>query len=1082
MQRLSNFFQIVLRRTGAMALAVLTVMALFACNSKHRSSDDDDDEEEDETEVTSALQIDDDLLNSFDPDVPFEQTGHSRPFRIQPREDMIISADAGAFEQDVNIRVTDVPAETMDALDRQLEGSGTTMIFAYDLDAGLPPDSVIPGKYTVSIDLEKHGIPEELYPYFMMYRVASDGSLQPLNVRINGHTATYMASQNSVTIAGLAFLFATIGVGSWVAYARFPGIMQTVRRMVDAGIWPSNWWKWNDAVFLRVNDPFGNFYVSYRYSMTENGDKTREYVKKSKELKELVDAMRKEGNERYDRQHPQRFRGWFDSKEEEEKRRIGREQEFYRLMANSQRVQELAKDPVLETPQSVSDIITATKLANRYSRSVQHMKPLSYEYVTYLTPSFDALRQEAFRHQVPLLDPIVVVNYENVVKNGIYDKNTCWKNLCTIAHETMHVYQMEYVVCSLFKNDRYLEATGALVEPHFTQWAIGLNIGVPLTNAFSIEADATMGYTNRDSKQLLSSPLDKNCPSYQGVSLVQNECGYMLADLLQYIWDKKPNPRDTLDFAKMMNRYAVDKGLLKSLEDIFGIDGDLAFVKYYEGFCQKYIGEIEKKQYSYRMMDAGDHLVLPDVEHRPDHCIMRVKNLGEKGSQKGYPFMVNAFRILAKNQNNTSPRQRYNLFAVPSEAVKPGEMKFTFIQNDDFTEDNLYFSSPTQGTPPPFASAAIMTRPNSKDLAMGDDYYYDIVAFYQPTATPEVSGPSLDKRGLLVKPKCTPSTELKEKKYVTGLQIIMENNKSGRMQSFVMKVNDWKDEFVATYDKLDITDTANVDVSLRSRWYYDSPQGRRYSPATDIVNYRRQSDNVQQTVEQDTTQVVAGQETEAEEDQGAMYSPDFIDCDAYVESVVTWLTHDFGQQYSFDPDSYKPDERFIGHVTAKEGHFVITVPDCHLSKPSNYKNGTITYDVPAFTVSGSYTVKPPENGKVKAVFDAYSVGVLSGPTFKYKYDCDAFLNTQEVEVSRREGSEGIDRIVNNFYTWDGETFSQIRVLAPAHLHNKEKTKSKEEDETISTGRSTVRIRNAEPEWDTEEESYIIVIMKLIKPE
>ena len=1073
-------FMPTLRRIGVMTTALLAIVALCACSGKHRHGDYDDEEDEDEN--TSALHIDDELLDSFDPNVPFEQTGRSRAFRIRPREDMVIRADAGAFERDVNIRVSDVSAEKMDELDRQLEGSGTTMLFAYDLDAGLPPDSVIPGKYTVSIDLEKHGIPEELYPYFMMYRVAGDGSLQPLNVRIKGHTATYMASQNSVTIAGLAFLFATIGIGAWVGYARFPAIMQTVRRMVDAGIWPSNWWKWDDAVFLRVTDSFGNFYVSYRYSMTEMGDKTREYVKKKNELIELEDAMRKVATERYDEQHPQRFRGWFDSKEEEEKRRIGREMEFYRLMANSDRVKELADDPVLQTPQSVNDIITATKLANRYCRSVQHMKPLSYEYVTYLTPAFDALNQEAFRHQVPLLDPIVVVNYENVVNNGTYDKKTYWKNLSTLAHETMHVYQMEYVVCSLFKNDRYLEATGALVEPHFTKWAIGLNIGVPVTDAFSSEAANIMGYTNRDSKHLLSSPLDKKCPSYQGVSLVQSECGYMLADLLQLLWDKKPNPRDTLDFAKMMNRYAVDKGLVKSLEDIFGIENDLAFVKYYEGFCQKYIGEIENKQYSYRMMDAGDHLVLPNVEHRPDHCIMRVKNLGEKGGQKGYPFMVNAFRILAKNQNSSGPRQRYNLFAVPSKAVKPGEVKFSFIKKDDFTADNMYFSSPAQGAPPPFVAAAVMTRPNSKDLVMGDDYYYDIVAFYQPTATPEVSGPSLDKRGLLVKPKCTPLAELKEKEYVTGLQIVMENNKTGSMQSFVVKVKDWKNEFVAPYNKLGITDTASVDVSLRSRWYYDSPQGQRYySPATDIVNYRRQSDNVQQTVEQDTTQVVTGRETEAEEDQGAMYSPEFIDCDAYVESVVTWLTHDFGQQYSFSPNTYDPNERFIGHVTAKDGHFVITVPDCHLSKTSD--DATITYDVPAFTVSGSYTVNPPENGKVKAVFDAFSVGVLSSPTFKYRYDCDNFLSTQEVEVSRRQGSEGIDRIVNGFYTWDGEKFGQIRVLAPAHLHNKENSTSKrEEEETRSSGGTTVRIRRANPRWDTEEESYIIVIMELIKPE
>ena len=141
-----------MRRIGVMTMALLTIVALCACSGKHRHGDYDDEDGEDEVENTSALHIDDELLDSFDPNVPFEQTGRSRAFRIRPREDMVIRADAGAFERDVNIRVSDVPAEKMDELDRQLEGSGTTMLFAYDLDAGLPPDSVIPGKYTVSID------------------------------------------------------------------------------------------------------------------------------------------------------------------------------------------------------------------------------------------------------------------------------------------------------------------------------------------------------------------------------------------------------------------------------------------------------------------------------------------------------------------------------------------------------------------------------------------------------------------------------------------------------------------------------------------------------------------------------------------------------------------------------------------------------------------------------------------------------------------------------------------------------------------------------------------------------------------
>ena len=986
-----------LRRTGALAMILLAIMALMACPGKHKNYDDDDDEEEDETEVTGALQIDEEFLNSFDPDVPFEQTGHSRPFRIHPREDMTISAEAGAFEQDVQIRVTDVSAEKMNELDDMLEGSGTTMIFAYDLDAGLPPDSVIPGEYKVSIDLEKHDIPEELYPHFKMYRVASDGSLVPLNVQVNGHTATYMACQNSITLGAIALSVAQItAVVAFVGFtaAHYPSIMQTARHIADIGLWPSNWWKWNDAVYEYVKDEFGNFYVAYRYSSTENADKAQEYIKKKKELKELVDAMRKEGNERYDRQHPQRFRGWFDSKEEEEKRRIGREMEFYRLMANSQRVQELANDPVLQLPKSVDDIITATKLANRYCRTVQHMKPLSYEYVIWLTPSLEAWNEEACRWQLPIFDPCLILNYELIVDymNHYYNKKDFWTTLTKIAHETMHLYQMEYVNCSLVKDDCYLEATGALVESHFTDWLIKTDKipGMPVTNAFSQEAEEKMGYSKRVSKELLSTPLGKDCPAYKGIDRVKHERGYMMADMLQYLWDEHPNPSDTLDFSKMMNRYSANKGILKTMQDIFGINDDITMIKLYEGFCQKFISEIEQRQEMYRKKAAGDHLVLPNVQHDPSHCIMRVKGLGEKGSTTGQPYMVNTFRIEAKpadGRHGPADRDNYNLFAVASEKVQPREMKFTFFNAGNFTDIPAYCATDSAGFPPRYCYAAVMTRPDSKSVTMDDDYYYDIVALYQPETTPEVKGSSLDRKGLLVKPKCKPSEELKEKNYVTGLQIVMENNKSGHLVSYVDKVKEWKDEFVATYDRLGISDTTDIDVSMRSRWYYDTPRGQRYySPATDIVNYKRQNARVQQTVEQDTTVVADEPDIEGADDTGIAAT---IDANFYLT--------EWGGEIPCpleDETTFEGNREVRGHLTVRpDGSFSVMSSGFNYKLREKNSRNYMDYSFPAVYIDGK--------GEYVSSGQSVKINDMVIPPQTFQYNMGGILNNENGHASFR---------------------------------------------------------------------------------
>lgn len=1050
----------VLHHSGIVVCLLLTALYLSSCinciGKLRGHGESDNDEHITDVEVTppSQIRIDDDLLDSFNPDAPFEQLGHSRPINILPREDMTIRADAGAFDEDVVIRVTDVPAQKMEALDRQMEQEGAgTMLFAYDLDAGLHPDSVIPGKYTVTIDLRKHGIPEELYSYFVMYRVAGDGHLQPLNVQINGHLASYQASQNSVTIGGICFLLGTLGLGSWIAYARLPAVMQTARRLADAGIWPSNWWKWDDAVFLYVKDDFGNFYVSYRYSMTENGAKTQEYVQKKRELLALENAMRTEAKEIYDRQHPQHFRGWFENAQEEERRRIGRDSIFYQLMSHSPRVQELANDSVLKTPESVEHIIRSAKLANRYCRSVQHMKPLSYEYVIYLTPAFEAFYQEAFRHQTPILDPIVVVNYSNVVVNGTYDQDKYAKNLCTLTHETMHVYQMEYVACSLFKNDRFLEATGALVEHHFTDWLIRQG-KIALTSAESAEAAEKMGYTLRDKKELLGSPLDKSYPSYQGMSLVQCEGGYMLADLLQYMLDHQPNKRDTLDFAKMMNRYSVTKGLVKSIRDIFGIASDQLFVKYYEGFCRQYISNIETRQYSYRMQQANDHLVMPDVEHDPAHCVMRINHLGEKGGSKGYPFMANTFRIkikIERGRNTGQSRKPYNLFAVKSEKVKNTEMSFTFFMNNDLPRDHMYFEPNYSGNFPILNYAAVMTRPDCKGVNMGDDYYYDIVAFYQPQNTPAVSGPSLDKRGLLVRPKCQPVTELKEKGYVTGMQIAIKNNRTGKQQTYVVKNERWKDVFVATYDKLGITDTANIDLQLRSRWYYETPIGiRYYSPATDRVNYRKQRGTINQTAERDTTKMVIGPEIEGDDDQGRQETAPpptdnsddtsvVIDEDAYVWGEYVSMRGRDLYQFRMSPDERKPEQRFKGHVKIQNGKFTITVPAVHMKYFDNFDKVTREFDTPGFTVTGKCTTDPPDRyrGKVKVVKGSITCSP-SSMTFKSSIDSregrDPYFAAKELTVSPPTGPLSIscDSIL---YEWESDRIGNIRVSIPARVQS-----------------------------------------------
>ena len=75
----------------------------------------------------------------------------------------------------VNFTVLDdIPAEYMQ-LDAELESQGLYPVYAWEVDAGLADDEVIPGEFEVEIDLEALGIDPAFYPCLSVGRAGEDG-------------------------------------------------------------------------------------------------------------------------------------------------------------------------------------------------------------------------------------------------------------------------------------------------------------------------------------------------------------------------------------------------------------------------------------------------------------------------------------------------------------------------------------------------------------------------------------------------------------------------------------------------------------------------------------------------------------------------------------------------------------------------------------------------------------------------------------------------------------------------------------------------------------------------------------------
>ncbi len=910
-----NVFIHTLYRTGAMAMALLAIMALMACPGKHKSNYDDEEEEEEEREEVrghSALSnIDDDVLNSFDPNTPWEQHGHSQPFKIHPCDGVYISADAGAFEQDVHITVKDLPMSQLNQLDKELQRDSIGILLAaWDISAGLPHDSIIPGKYTVSFDLDELDIPEETAPYLRICRHRADGSRQVMNTRIVNGSIVCEANQNSI--------FEIIFVVGYVAYfaVHYPEINQWAREFYDAGIWPWNYWKGRDGVIFHEQDEFGSFDICFRYSMTEYGNQTREYLKKRQELEERVHMAEKEAYKILYERWPEHRAGIFETPQELRLHNTYYVQALTIAMADDDRLMELAKDPMLK-PQSVQDIITGLKMALRYIRTELKMKPLSEQFTVYLSPSVDAFGQEAFRVKVPMIAPYVMVNYENFAKPGqAYTRDV--KTDCimvTLTHETMHVYQTDYIKCSLLKDSRYFEAMGSWVEHEYAKWLWkqGYIDYDPYTNL-----TMKTGFSGREHKELLAHPLNSFYKASFGMGIIDTntEGGYMLGDLLQWMQDHKGKRNGD----QMMTGYAFNKGFAKSVMDVWSLNED-QFAECFKGFCQTHMKEIASQQASFSKdrRNTTDPIIL-DVTHSPGNPIMHMEDFCYRFVAK--PWTIHTIHIIGDSSALVKP---YSLFATDglyltaSRSLRDDMFLFTFTEGDSlyFTDDPMTVYPCKNKQFVKDAYAALITL---KDEGIFSGAF-DIVALYQPIRTPEVKGRSRDGTGLLVKVNEKPTEILVEKGLVTGLQVGVKNNKTEQVKLYRIKVDDWKEQFVMPYNQIGVTDPNDIDLILQMRWYYETPTGKRfYSPAGEKVSYEYWKSHEEEREEQheertDTTAIVTGgNDEEGNDDMGGL-----VINNAKVRIIDGNIS---GPSLGYD----ETDTPYYGTFTLKDGKYKLEIP------------------------------------------------------------------------------------------------------------------------------------------------------------
>ena len=943
-----------LGRLGLLATMIFVIAALLTgCKGKGGGYDDDDEDDEEDVEKAENMldRVTDEELAAFNPDMPLsEGGGQSDAFKIHPLEEMIISAPAGAFDQNPDIQVSVASGQQLQAAEERLAEMmpDHELVWGYDIDAGLPSDSVLPGKYSVKIDLNRLGIPKDMQPHIRLVRMDDKGRLQPINSREKKGVICYEACQNSAIM--MTVLLTGLAVVSKMGYDRGVFALPVRAKMrkeawVEAG-YPIGFWNTADLVSIAVNDDFGDFNVVFRFGKTERGDRTKEYLSKTEKLVARLEKLKKKAQKQYDKEHPADYYfHWLENAEQTRVRRLGQLTAYGQLLRKDSVAQSLLNDPDVELPQSVLDIIKATKLANRFSRDTLGlgMKPLSYTYNVYLVPQSEMGKGEEatnakFQPLTMYLGGKVLVSYDKYLKrNGekvTYDTSSLTATCVTMAHEIGHAFENEYINCIIFSNSCFFEAIGSVTEHWFAAWMKKKGY-VKIANTESEEADKLFQYANRDKKLLLAWPLELDYPSKKSFLGVENPemwGGYMLGDLVQFLCDNKKK----VSFDRIMTKYAYDKSFLQDLKDIFDIKDNSEFSPLYDKFCFKFMPEIfESQATQYDNINFKNQLI-PRIKFKPSACTERIENLGHNGTTKAYPFAVKVITFVSSDQKKTP----YSLFAVPRGNFGNRELMFTFLEGDSLKQakDSL-FVTPCKKEYRRVAKAAIIYRESADVPTFDRDSYIDVVALYQPDKTPRVNGMSNDGTGLLVETRSKPSKELMQKGLITGMQLVVKNNKTGKTRGFGVPLNKCGEEVKVPYDKLGITDKTDVDVTIQSRWYYTVREGKNYfSPATDKVNYKRKDEQEEQNLLQTNPDEDndAALQDESEEDLGGKI---LVDRKVRIKKI--------------GDKGVRKDEPLYGRLVITKDRFVLTVPSYSWPVTDNTVNVSAYPMLPSIEMKGS---------------------------------------------------------------------------------------------------------------------------------
>lgn len=955
-----------------------------------------------EREESTFDLITDEALDKFKPEFYTRGDGHSKAFDIQARPEVRVSAPAGAFKQTPQVRVT-VPSDNeLTRLSAQLDATvGSPLFAAYELDCGLDEDEVTPGRFLVEIDLKKMDIPETLWPYLTLYRMDGKKKLQECNVNVQDGVLHYQACQNSPIVIS-ATVFFSVSIGTAVSLFNYlvkrPGKNMTIAAYWEAATtFPDGLWKRNDVASFQVKDPFGTFNVRYRYSETEIGDDAPKYVAKKMELQRLTDSLYWEAEAQFNKENPSLKPGLIPDPDLEKKHNAGVYDKWLKLLGQNDDVQKIAQDPFMDIPRSILDVVKGARLGMRFCQAEDglNLPPLGYVFDVFWTNSkYTGPESKAIAQPIPAMGAFLSVNYDFLIDTTSvlrpYKTEMADAVLVSMAHEISHMYEYTYLNFTPCRDQRFMEALGALTEHQFAAWLKKHKfINYDPESSEGIER---LGYASQSAFASLAWPLHLDLPSpFLGKDQAEISAGYMLGHLIDFLGHHNPTGKYP-SFDHMMKKYAYNKTFVQDMIDIFGFKDENQFQTYFEAFCCQYMADIARDMKDYQGIPGNlkasvvdrrfnskyrskritpySQIIPSTLFHAPYLCVMRFDQFGHNGTKNMQPFTVKTIKIMAEKEPEDKDYVPYSLFVVPN-VVLATHMSFSLLEGPDlhYTADPYFLPKPLKGIEDEGTErqitqyASFITRPTAPYAVLDSEYYVDFVAFYRPMLDPIVRGRSKDGTGLLIDTRDKPMDDLLEHGYVTGMQIAVRNNKTKQTKTFNVPLDQCGKTVKLTFGQIGLSDPDDIDISVATRWYYKAQRGQFYhSPSSNTVDYRRENDKEVQTTDNKGDSLdITDPNGQVSEDAG---KPD--------------VTMEF-DELSINIDGFRKDAYFMVGFKAKSERVRLMVKDDHfkLTIPAFTDNtqawGKIEYAVTPITFEGKceakkFTSNDGKNDFIKIMF------------------------------------------------------------------------------------------------------------------